>query len=44
MDVLQSNENKALHDDEETDEMTPLKTETTDEGKTLEFKFIAQKF
>ena len=43
MDVLQSDENKTLHDDEEeTDEMTPLKTELTDEnGKTLEFKFRA---
>ena len=43
MDVLQSDENKTLHDDEEeTDEMTPLKTELTDEnGKTLEDQFGA---
>ena len=42
MDVLQSDENKTLHEEEEeTDEseMTPLKTELTDKGKTLEFQF-----
>ena len=38
MDVLKSDESKTLHEDEEeTDEMTPLKTELTDKGKTLEF-------
>ena len=32
MDVLKSDENKTL-DDEEIDEMTPLKTELKDEGE-----------
>ena len=39
MDVLHSDENKTLHD-VEIDEMTPLKTELTDEGEeTLENHF-----
>ena len=32
MEILRSDENKILHD-VETDEMTPLKTEVTDEGE-----------
>ena len=39
MDVLHSDENKTLHD-VEFDEMTPLKTELTDEGyETRELQF-----
>ena len=34
MDVLKSDENKTLEDDE-IDEITPLNTELTDEGKEL---------
>ena len=42
MDALKFNENKTLREEEkETDEMTPLKTELTDEnGKTLEYKLV----
>ena len=40
MDVLKSDENKTL-EDEEIEEITPLDTELTDEGKeTLENQFI----
>ena len=43
MDVLKSDENQTL-DDEEIDEMTPLKTELTDEGEeTIEYQFISLK-
>ena len=39
MDVLKSGENKTL-EDEEIDEITPLKTELTDEGEeTIEYQF-----
>ena len=39
MDVLKSDENKTP-DDEEIDEMTPLKTELKDEGeKNIEYHF-----
>ena len=38
MDVFKSDENKTV-EDEEVDEMTPLKTELTDEGdETLEYQ------
>ena len=36
MDVLKSDENKTL--DDEIDEMTPLKTELTDEGEEINLK------
>ena len=39
MDVLKSDENQTL-DDEEIDEMTPLKTELTDKcDETIEYQF-----
>ena len=38
MDVLKSDENKTL-DEEEIDEMTPLKTELTDEVKVRKLKY-----
>ena len=37
MDVLKSDENKTL-DEEEIDEMTPLKTELTDEGEESKYR------
>ena len=41
MDVLKSDENKTLEDDEEIDEMSPVQTELTNEsGGTIEYLSI----